>query len=120
MPVDAKFRRIMLNYNNGRVLELEGKRVNVGGYMDATDRLEGVKEFILLRNTDCKFGPGGQADHLVHVILQDGLETDFTDRIVYVEGVLRIKEFPLDGPSTWSIYDVEATKVSTKPPRRDR
>lgn len=118
MPVDAKFRKVMLTINDGRVLQLTGKRVNVAGYMNATDTLKGVKEFILLRNLECKFGPGGQADHLVHVVLQGDLETEFTDKVVYVEGVLRINPFPLDGPSTWSIYDIEATKVSTRPPPR--
>ena len=120
MPVDVKFRKIMLEYNDGRAGSLFGKWINVAGYMNATDTMKGVKEFILLRNLECKFGPGGQADHLIHVLMQDDLETEFTDQVVYVEGVLELKEFPEEGPSTWSIYDLKATKASTKPPLRRR
>ena len=120
MPADAKFRPVMLTYNGGRVKELFGRRVNVAGYMNPTDELTGVKEFILLRNLECKFGPGGQADHLVHVLLQGDATTSFTDKVVYVEGVLELNPFPEDEPSTWSIYDLKATKVSSKPPPRSR
>ena len=120
MQVDAKFRKIMLNYNDGRVKRLFGERVNVAGYMNPTDTMTDVKEFILLRNLECKFGPGGQADHLVHILLQGDVTTSFTDKVVYVEGELVLNEFPVDAPSTWSIYDLKATKVSTRAPPRSR
>lgn len=120
MPVDKQFRPQFLESNDGRVKELFGRRVNVAGYMNPTDTLDGVTEFILLRNLECKFGPGGQADHLVHVLMEEGLTTKFTDKIVYVEGVISLNPFPLDEPITWSIYDIKATKVSTQAPPRNR
>ena len=120
MPVDSVFRPLMLQFNEGRAKSLLGKRINVGGYMNPTDSLTGVKEFILLRNLECKFGPGGQADHLVRVMLEADLTTNFTDKIVYVEGVLELNPFPVGGASTWSIYDMKATKVSTNAPPRSR
>lgn len=118
MPPDAKFRPLLLEYNDGQVKKLFGQRINLAGYIAPPDKLKGLDDFILLKNLDCKFGPGGQADHLVHVIMQGGETTDFTDKVVYVEGELQLKPFPEDGPSTWSIYDLKATKVSTKPPPR--
>lgn len=120
MPVDSVFRPFMLEFNNGRAKSLLGTKVNVGGYMNPTDSLTGVTEFILLRNLECKFGPGGQADHLVRVMMQGDLTTNFTDKIVYVEGVLELNPYPEGGASTWSIYDLKATKVSTKAPPRIR
>ena len=117
MQKDTRFRPIMLEYENGRAKNLFGKRINIGGYMNPDDSLEGVSEFILLKNLSCKFGPGGQADHLIHVVMEDGLTTDFTDAIIYVEGELQLNPFPEDGP-TWSIYDLKATKVSRRPPSR--
>lgn len=120
MQVDARFRPQMLEYDGGRVKELFGRKIVVAGYMNPTDTLRGVTEFILLRNLECKFGPGGQADHLVHVLMDEGLTTEFTDKVVYVEGVLSLNPFPTDEPVTWSIYDVQATKVSTKAPPRSR
>ena len=68
MEPDTKFRSVMLKANDGKVQELFGQRVIVAGYMDPTDAMTGVTEFILLRNLDCKFGPGGQADHLVRLL----------------------------------------------------
>lgn len=122
MPVDAKFRPVMLEANDGRVQELFGKQVIVAGYMDPTDSMKGVTEFILLRNLDCKFGPGGQADHLVRVYLADGTTTSFTDKIVYAEGKLVLNPFPEDPqePLTYSIYDLKDAKVSTRRPPRVR
>lgn len=119
MQEDTPFRPRMLNYDDGRTKRLLGKRINVGGYMNPTDTQDGVEEFILLKNLDCKFGPGGQADHLVHVVLQEGKTTSYTDAVIYVEGVLELNPFPEEGP-TWSIYDLKATKISKRPPPRQR
>ncbi len=119
MQVDVLFRPLFLKSNQGRVKELLGKRVVVAGYMDPTDSQSGVKEFILLRNLECKFGPGGQADHLVRVYLAEDQTTSFTNKVVYVEGKLVLNPFPADpqAPITWSIYDMEDSKVSTRRPR---
>lgn len=119
MQKDARFRPIMLDYDDSRIKRLLGKRINVGGYMNPTDTQDGVEEFVLLKNLECKFGPGGQADHLVRVLMQDGKTTSYTDAVIYVEGVLELNPFPEQGP-TWSIYDLKATKVSTRPPPRRR
>ncbi len=120
MPEDSKFRPMMLQVNNGRAEELNGARISIGGHMNPPDQLTGLNEFVLLKNKDCKFGPGGQADHLMRVFMKDGKTTDYTDAVIYVEGILTIKPFPEDGPSTWSIYDIEATSVSTRAPSRQR
>jgi hypothetical protein len=119
MGADVRFRPFMLS--DRRAERLVGKRVNLAGYMGPPDRLQGVTDFILLRNLECKFGPGGQADHLVHVLMQDGASVDFTDKVVYVEGTLKLNPFHApDGATTWSIYDLEGTNVSTSAPRRQR
>lgn len=122
MGEDVKFRPVMLNANDGKVKDLFGKRVIVAGYMDPTDAMTGVDEFILLRNLDCKFGPGGQADHLVRIYLNEKDKTSFTDKIVYVEGTLTLNPFPEDPqtPVTYSIYDMTDAKVSLRRPPRAR
>lgn len=118
MQPDVVFRPRMLEYNDGLARSLVGKRINIAGYMAQPDKLKGMDDFILLKNLECKFGPGGQADHLVHVVMQGKQRADFTDKVIYVEGELELKTFPELGP-TWSIYDLKATKVSTrKPPRQ--
>jgi len=110
MQADVVYRPFMLE--NSRAKELDGKRVSLSGYMSggvATTR--NIKEFILLRNKECKFGPGGQADHLAQVYLKPGQTTDFTSGAVKVEGRLKIE--PFEGPdgNTWSIYRLEDAVV---------
>src|SRR5207244_3335658 len=87
MQADSVFRDFMVS---DRVKELDGKRVSLVGYMhggQATQR--GVKEFILLKNTQCKFGPGGWADHLANVLLKADHLVAFTPSPVKVEGTLK-------------------------------
>jgi len=119
LEADVRFRRFMLA--DKRAADLIDKRVNLGGYISPTDRLKGITDFILLRNLECKFGPGGKADHLVHVLMREGTAADFTDKVVYVEGTLKLNPFhSADGSATWSIYDLHGVSVSTTPPRRIR
>jgi hypothetical protein len=112
MQADMVFRPFLVT---DRVRELEGRRVRISGVMNAPDRLEGIKEFVLLKNTECKFGPGGMADHLVSVTLKDGETATYQgDQPISVEGVFRLK--PFQGPDgfTWSVYDLEmAENVAT-------
>ena len=62
----------------------------------------------------CCFGPGGQADHLVKVVLADGVVTSYTDKVIIVEGVLRVS--PYRGPDgfTWSVYDLAGDGVQLR------
>jgi len=112
MQPDIVFRPWMLTE---RAQQLDGKRIRVPGYMYAAlDRSEDIDEFILIRNLECKFGPGQQADHLVIVKLNEGLVTSYPgDKIIYVEGVLKIEPFTGTDGNTWSIYNLAGEKVST-------
>jgi hypothetical protein len=117
LPVQADmvFRPFMLT---DRVKELEGKRVRINGYMLPDSRTKGIRQFVLLKNTECKFGPGGQADHLVNVLMTDGVTAKYRDDPIAVEGVLTVN--PFEGPdgNTWSIYDLACDHVETYRPRR--
>jgi hypothetical protein len=109
MQADVVFRPFMLT---DRVNELEGKRISIIGYMHAGQTSQrGIKDFILLKNTQCKFGPGGQADHLANVILRDGSTTTFTPSPIKIEGTLRIEPFQGPDNNTWSIYRLEDAQI---------
>jgi hypothetical protein len=111
MQADMVFRDKLVPEDH-RVHELEGKRVSIVGYMHAGQAAQrGIKEFILLKNTQCKFGPGGQADHLATIILRRDNAVAFTPRPVKVEGTLKLS--PFEGPdgNTWSIYRLEDALV---------
>lgn len=106
---DVVFRPFMLS---DRVRELDGKRVSLVGYMHpGVASARGIHEFVLLRNKECKFGPGGQADHLAQVYLRKGETTNFTPGAVKVEGTLRIEPFQGPDGNTWSIYRMEDAQI---------
>lgn len=111
MQPDMVFRDFLLT---DRARELDGKKVRLVGYMDGgVSQTKGIQEFVLLQNTECKFGPGGQADHLVRVLMKGGATADYTLNALQVEGVLKIN--PYNGPdgNTWSVYDLIGEQVKT-------
>lgn len=109
MQADVVFRPFMLT---DRVNDLAGKRISIIGYMHGGQAsLRGIKDFILLKNTQCKFGPGGQADHLTNVILRDGTATTFTPNPLKIEGTLKIEPFQGPDNNTWSIYRLEDAQI---------
>jgi hypothetical protein len=104
MQQDIVYRPWMLT---DRAKELDGKRVTLKGYFHAgVSQAKNIKQFVLLKNKECKFGPGGQADHLVQVHLQGKASTSYSLDPVQVEGVLKLN--PYQGPdgNTWSVFDL--------------
>lgn len=109
MQADMVFRDFLLT---DRVRELDGKKIRLIGYMDGgVSQTKGLKEFVLLKNTECKFGPGGQADHLVRVLMKGDASADYSLNALQIEGTLKIS--PFNGPdgNTWSVYDIEGESV---------
>ncbi len=108
MAADMVYRPFLLN---DRVKELDGQKVSILGYIHAGATGNKVKEFVLLKNTECKFGAGGQADHLAMVYLAPGETTKYQLDAIKVEGKLVVK--PYQGPdgNTWSVYDLVDAKV---------
>ena len=111
MQEDVVFRPWMMKEE---VKELEGQRIRIQGYMLPHERLKGIKQFVLLKNKECKFGPGGQADHLINVLMNNGVETSYRQDVIEVEGVLKINPFQGVDGNTWSIYDLAAEQVRNR------
>ena len=110
MPANVVFRPYMVT--NERVKELEGQRVSISGFMHgAAAGLKGVDEFVLLKNTECKFGQDGQADHLARVFLKGGTKANYTRSDIKIEGTLRIEPFTGPDGNTWSIYNIEDAQI---------
>jgi hypothetical protein len=104
MQADIPYRPWMLNDD---VKDLEGKRVSITGVMLDKGTFKKGDNFILLRNKECKYGKGGQADHLADVKLKKGHVFGLTGKSVRVEGVLRVDPHTGDDGNTWSIYVLE-------------
>lgn len=109
MQADVVYRPFMLT---DRVKDLEDKRISISGYMHPGQLSQrGIKDFILLKNTQCKFGPGGQADHLANVVMKEGSTTTFTPSPVKIEGTLKIEPFQGPDNNTWYIYKLEGAQI---------
>lgn len=110
MPANIVYRPFMLT---DRAKELEGQKISITGYIHgAPSGTRGIKEFVLLKNTECKFGKDGQADHLAMIRLKEGVTTSYTTDAVKVEGTLRIEPFHGDDSGiTWAIYHLDDAVV---------
>ena len=104
MQKDIAFRPFMMTEE---AKSLVGQVIQIPGYMaGGVSKVEGLKKFILLRNTECKFGPGGQADHLIQIQMKQGKTTSYSDKMLYVQGTLEFKPFQGPDGNTWSIYEI--------------
>jgi len=115
IQADTVFRPIMLTE---RAKSLDGQRIRISGYMLPDSKSKNIQQFVLLKNTECKFGPGGQADHLLNVLMTKDVTATYRDDAVAVEGTLRIKPFQGPDGNTWSIYDLECDRFEKYQPRR--
>ncbi len=110
MKLDSKFTPELLTE---RVMKLHGQRVSIKGFIYAAGIFQqtGIRKFPLVKNTQCKFGPGGLAYCVILVSLKDDVTTNFTLQPVTVEGILKIE--PFEGPDgiTWSVYRLEGERV---------
>lgn len=95
-----------------RVKELVGRKVRIRGFIyPSIMQLTGITSFPLVKNTECKFGPGGTAHHIIVVDMQEGMSTSFTVRPIALEGTLSLR--PFDGPdgNTWAVYHMVGENV---------
>jgi hypothetical protein len=95
-----------------RVKQLDGQRVRIRGFIyPSVFQQTGITRFPLVKNTECKFGPGGVAHHIIVVEMQPEVSTSFTVRPIAVEGVFTVR--PWTGPDgmTWTIYHMVGEKV---------
>lgn len=109
MQQDQKFNPKMLTK---KVVDLNNQRVKIQGFIfPALPIAKGIKTFPLVKNTECRFGPGGTAHHLVDVKMANGATVDYTTRIVTIEGILTIKPYVGFDGNTWSIYEMKCEKA---------
>lgn len=115
IQADMVLRPFMLTQ---RVKDLDGQRIRISGYMLPDVKTKNITQFVLLKNTECKFGPGGQADHLINVLMVEGATVRFRADAISVEGVLKVNPFQGPDGNTWSIYDLACEQVEAYRPRR--
>ena len=88
-----------------RVKQLDGQRVRIRGFIyPSVFQQTGITRFPLVKNTECKFGPGGVAHHIIVVEMQPEAE-----HLIYRpahRGRGRLYGPPLDGPGRHDLDDL--------------
>jgi len=106
---DARFQPWMLTT---ALKALDGRMVRIAGYMYAdVFQPTNIREFKLVRHTDCEFGAVGHPAHLIFIELGEPLRTSFTTVPVTVEGTFHIKPFAGPDGRTWALYHMDVTKI---------
>jgi len=98
------------------VRALDGKRVNVSGFMQPITLNKGkVDEFLLLRDRDtCCFGGTPRVNHWIGVKMTTGATAARLGRPVSVTGRLAVREIRVEGVVV-GLYTLEAEAVSDWP-----
>jgi hypothetical protein len=106
---EAKFEPWMLTTF---LRDLDGRNVRIVGYMYG-DLFQptNIREFKLVRHSDCQFGAAGHPGHLIFIELTDSLRTSFTTEPIAVEGTFHIRPFTGPDGRTWALYRMDVTKI---------
>ena len=90
------------------VTKLLGKKIFIKGWMMPSNRTQGLKKFILIKDSgDCCFGGFPKAFDHIDVTLIDGKKTDsFATSKIFVTGVLNANPNVPDGET---VYTMQAT-----------
>jgi len=88
------------------VKELDGKKVQLRGFILPSSKQKGLRAFVLVRdNQECCFGPGAALFDSTIVKLKKGSEAEFTTRPVTVQGKFQLKVYrPRKGMRPLGIY----------------
>lgn len=92
--------------------QLDGQRIRIKGYMYPTFRSEGLKGFVLTRDTgECCFGPNAFVYFLIKVRLAAKEKTDYIHGKPFdVEGIFRIDP-QADDSGLFQLYRIEDAKM---------
>ena len=95
---------------------LSGRKVRIRGYMKPGLLMEGIPQFVLVRDTGlCCFGPKGQVYHLIPVTLKPGDTTDYIELKPFdVVGTFRIEMVQLDDGLIFQLYHIDDAAIIRK------
>ncbi len=103
------FERTMLT---DAINAIDGKRVNLRGFIRPSTRQKGLTKFVFVRdNKECCFGPGAALYDCVLVQLTNGQKSDYTVRPVTIEGDFYLKEYKGPDGKVWAIYRMTNSNV---------
>jgi hypothetical protein len=106
MKNEEKYRPELLT---DKVKALAGKTVSIKGFMSPSFKADDITEFVLMRNSSCKFGRDAP-HHFVRIKLAEGESVKFQITPLTVEGRFKIEELKL-GKKVFAIYRMTTAEV---------
>jgi hypothetical protein len=95
-----------------KVKQLDGKPINIRGYILPSFQQSGIKQFVLVRdNMECCFGPGALLHDCILVEMIAPATANFTVRPVSVEGTFTIHELKGPDGKHLAIYHLDGKQV---------
>ncbi len=94
------------------VKQLDGQKIFIKGYMYPTDQQEGLRSFILCRDSGaCCFGGQPKLTDMIEVVIKDDVRgANYYPNLVSVAGVFHLKDLRKVGNLS-PAYELEATQV---------
>jgi hypothetical protein len=108
LPMGKAFEESLLT---PRAKELVGKQVAIRGYMWSELTTSTLTRFPFLRNPECPFGPGANAEHVIDVQMEGETTTQYTTQPVTVIGILTAEPYIGDDGTAWAIFRIVARRV---------
>jgi hypothetical protein len=92
---------------------LDGKRIQIRGFMKPSPLSEGLPQFLFVRSTDmCCFGPKGKVYHMIEVLLKPPTTTDYIELKPFdVVGTFHIEKIELDPGTVFLLYHLEDAAI---------
>ncbi|MEK6249465.1 MAG: DUF3299 domain-containing protein [Planctomycetales bacterium] len=108
MDKNLDFDRSMIDK---KIERLDGKSIQIRGYMFPSYKQNGLTEFVLVRdNMECCFGPGAALYDCISVRMQEGKTTSYSYSPVSVKGMFSIRVWEIEG-QVLAIYHLDADSV---------
>ncbi len=115
---EYRFSRKANNPIPEKLKALQGKTVNIAGYMIPMSEALDVTEFMLVQMPffGCCYSVPPEPNETVMVKMQKGKSTPYVYSPIRVTGVFKIQETKIDG-FVVSVYEIEASQVKETDPK---
>jgi hypothetical protein len=94
------------------VKELDGKRIEILGFMSSLTQLDDIDEFVLASAPpmNCFCHPPGSVNSMIYVVMNDGKTTEYRSGVMKVRGTLRVN-FDVQDEFSDVMYTIECDEV---------
>ena len=92
------------------VVDLNGKKIFLKGYIYPTGKTNGLSSFILVKDSEeCCFGGEPKIWDMIRIVMQDGQTIDYRQGLTSVAGTFRVQGTGKDNTELTAVYQIDAT-----------